>query len=95
MEILYFIVLLALFASMLCSLIRTGLGPTWFDRAISVNAFTTKIILTISVYLFATGHPQYIDIALLYGLINYVGTLALINCLNRRVAAKTPETAND
>ena len=88
-------VLLTLLVSMLCSLIRTGLGPTWFDRAVSVNAFTTKIILTISVYLFAVGHPQYIDIALLYGLINYVGTLALINCLNRRMVTKTPETAND
>ncbi len=95
MDILYFIVLLALFASMLCSLIRAGLGPTWFDRAISVNAFTTKIILTISVYLFAVGHPEYIDIALLYGLINYVGTLALIHCLNRRITSKIPETAND
>ncbi len=88
-------VLLALLASMLCSLARTGLGPTWFDRAISVNAFTTQIILAISVWLFAVGHPQYIDIALLYGLINYVGTLALIHCLNRRMTAKTPDTTND
>ncbi len=90
MEKLYFIVLFVIFVSILCSLIRAALGPTWFDRAISVNAFTTKIILVISVYLFAVGHPQYIDIALLYGVINYVGTLALIHCLNRRMMANDP-----
>ncbi len=88
MEKLYFLVLLILFVSMLCSLIRSGLGPTWFDRALSINTFTTKIILTISVYLFAVGQPQYIDIALLYGLISYVGTLALISYLNREVILK-------
>lgn len=95
MDGLYFFVLLILFVSMLLALIRAGLGPTWFDRALSVNAFTTKIILTISVYLFAVGHPEYIDIALLYGLINYVGTLALIDYLNRQVIGGNQETADD
>ncbi len=95
MEKLYFIVLFVLLVSMLCALVRTALGPTWFDRAVSVNAFTTKIILAISVYLFAVGQPQYIDIALLYGLINYVGTLALIHCLDRRAETLPRGTTND
>ena len=90
MEKLYLMVLLALFVSMLCSLARVGLGPTWFDRAVALHAFTSQIILTICVYLFAVGQPQYIDIALLYGLIGYVGTLALIHCLDHRASAQPP-----
>ena len=89
LDMIYLLVLVILFVAMLCSLIRVGLGPTWLDRALSVNTFTTKIILVISVYLFAIGHPEYIDIALLYALINYVATLALVNYLNRHLSHHT------
>lgn len=70
----------------LCSLFRASFGPTWFDRILATNTFTTKTILLISVYLFSTEHSEYIDIALLYALINYVGTIALVNYLNPKDA---------
>lgn len=90
MEVLYLIVLVLLLIAGLLSLWRAGIGPTWFDRMLAANTFTSKSILFISVYLFATGHPEYIDIALLYALVNYVTSLALVNYLNRN-----PVSAND
>ena len=79
----YLFVTVLLLAAALCSVVRAGLGPTLFDRVMATNTFSTKVILIIAVYLFATGRPEYIDIALLYALINYVGTLALVNYFNR------------
>jgi multicomponent Na+:H+ antiporter subunit F len=83
MDIVYLISLLILLFALACSLVRAGLGPTWFDRILAVNSFTTKSILAISVYFFATGHPEYIDIALLYALISYVGSLAFVSYFNQ------------
>ena len=71
-----------LLSALVCSLVRAGLGPTWFDRVLAANSFGTKTVLLIAVYLFGTGHPEYIDLALLYALINYVATIALIRYLN-------------
>ena len=83
LDAVYLITLLALLASLLCSLVRAGLGPTWFDRILAANTFGTKTVLLVSVYFFATGHPEYLDITLLYALINYVATIALVNYFNR------------
>ena len=68
-----------LLAAMALTLHRAIKGEGWYDRILAGNSFATQIILLISVYFFATGYPEYIDIALLYALINYVGTLALMN----------------
>ena len=86
LDIVYLISLILLLCALVCSLVRAGLGPTWFDRILAVNAFTTKSILAISVYFFATGHPEYIDIALLYALISYVGSLAFVSYFNQNRA---------
>ncbi len=84
MQTIYLLTLILLLAANLCSLIRAGLGPTLFDRILATNTFATKTALLIAVYFFATGHPEYIDIALLYALISYVGTLAWVNYFNRQ-----------
>ncbi len=83
MQTIYLLALVILLVANLCSLIRAGLGPTWFDRILATNTFATKTVLLIAVYFFASGQQQYIDIALLYALISYVSTLALVHCFNR------------
>ena len=68
-----------LLAAMALTLYRAIKGEGWYDRILAGNSFSTQIILLISVYFYSSGYPEYIDIALLYALINYVGTLALMN----------------
>ncbi len=83
-EWLYLPVFVLLLCAMACSLVRSGLGPTVFDRIVAINAFGTKTVLLIAVYVQASGHPEYVDIALLYALINYVGSLALVRYFGAR-----------
>ena len=69
---------IALLATMALVLVRAMLGPTVYDRVLAVNSFGTKTVLIISVYGFLTGRPEFLDIALVYALINFIGTVAVL-----------------
>ena len=69
---------LALLVTMALTLWRTLLGPSLFDRLLAVNSFGTKTVLLISVYGFMTGRPDFLDIGLVYALINFLGTIAVL-----------------
>jgi multicomponent Na+:H+ antiporter subunit F len=67
----------AILVSMLLVLIRALKGPTVFDRILAVNSFGTLTVLLISVYGFLTNRPEFLDIALVYALINFIGVIAV------------------
>jgi multicomponent Na+:H+ antiporter subunit F len=69
---------LALLATMVLTIVRALLGPTLYDRLLAVNSFGTKIMLFIAVFGFLTGRPEFLDIALVYSLINFVATVAVL-----------------
>jgi len=69
---------LALLATMILTIARALLGPTLYDRLLAVNSFGTKIVLFIAVFGFLTGRPDFLDIALVYSLINFLGTVAVL-----------------
>lgn len=69
---------LALLATMILTIARALLGPTLYDRLLAVNSFGTKIVLFIAVFGFMTGRPEFLDIALVYSLINFIGTIAVL-----------------
>ncbi|MFK7996657.1 MAG: monovalent cation/H+ antiporter complex subunit F [Granulosicoccus sp.] len=75
---------LALLVTMALTLWRTLLGPTLFDRLLAVNSFGTKTVLLMAVYGFLTGRPDFLDIALVYTLINFVGTIAVLKFFEYR-----------
>ena len=68
----------AIIATMGLALARALLGPTTFDRILAVNMFATKTTLLIAVVGFLTERPDFLDIALAYALINFIGTIALL-----------------
>ncbi len=68
----------ALVVAMLMALLRALLGPTVYDRVLAVNAFGTKTMLMIAVLGFLAGRPDFMDIALLYALIKFIGTIAVL-----------------
>lgn len=67
---------LALLVVMALVLVRAIAGPTVYDRILAVNSFGTLTVLLIAVHGFLTGRPDFLDIALLYALINFIGTIA-------------------
>lgn len=70
--------LLAILLTMLLALARALLGPTVFDRMLAANMFSTKTILFIAVIGFLKGRPHFLDLALLYALLNFVGIVAIL-----------------
>ena len=67
----------AVLIAMALALVRALRGPTVFDRIVSVNAFGTLTVVLISVYGFLSGRPEFLDLALVYALINFIGTIAV------------------
>ncbi|MDH5410036.1 MAG: monovalent cation/H+ antiporter complex subunit F [Alphaproteobacteria bacterium] len=67
-----------LIVAMAMALIRAYAGPTLYDRILAVNAFGTKTVLMIAVLGFLMGRPEFLDIALVYALINFIGTIAVL-----------------
>jgi multicomponent Na+:H+ antiporter subunit F len=68
----------ALLVTMLLALFRAFSGPTLYDRILAVNAFGTKTVLMIAVLGFLMGRPEFLDIALVYALINFISTIAVL-----------------
>jgi multicomponent Na+:H+ antiporter subunit F len=60
------------------ALARAVIGPTVYDRILAVNAVGTKTVLMIAVLGFLGGRPEFLDIALVYALINFIGTIAVL-----------------
>lgn len=73
---------LALLIVIALLLARAFLGPTFTDRILAVNSVGTAVVLLIALFGFLTSRPEFLDIALLYALINFVGTLAVLKFFN-------------
>ena len=56
--------------SMLLVLVRAFRGPTVFDRILAINSFGTLTVLLIAVHGYLDGRPEFLDLALVYALIN-------------------------
>lgn len=67
-----------LVVAMALALARALMGPTLYDRILSVNTFGTKTVLILAVVGFLFGRPEFLDIALAYALINFIGTIAVL-----------------
>lgn len=63
--------------TMLIALIAAVRGPTVFDRILAVNMFGTKTVLLIAVSGFLSGRPEWLDLALVYALVNFTGVIAV------------------
>ena len=74
-------------AVLLC-LWRVVLGPTAFDRVLAVNAVGSLVIVSIALHGFLSERPEFIDIAILYALINFIGTIAILRLFGRKLNSK-------
>lgn len=68
----------AILITMALALIRAIIGPSIYDRILAANVFGTKTVLILAVLGFLMGRPEFMDIALVYALINFVGTIAVL-----------------
>jgi multicomponent Na+:H+ antiporter subunit F len=74
----FVVVALAILVTMGMAVARAVAGPTTFDRILAANAFGTKTVLLIAVIGYMTGRPDFLDLSLVYALINFIGVIAML-----------------
>lgn len=80
----FYVSAVAILLTMAMAIIRGLRGPTVYDRALAVNMFGTATVLLISVLGFLTGRPDFLDLALLYALLSFIGTIAVLKYVSAR-----------
>ena len=68
----------AVLAAMCLTMFRALKGPTVYDRILAVNHFGTLTVLLIAAAGFLAGRPEFLDVALVYCLISFIGTVAVL-----------------
>jgi multicomponent Na+:H+ antiporter subunit F len=58
-------------------LYRAVRGPTMQDRVIAVNAIGTNTVVVLALLAAAFDQPGYLDIALVYALLNFLMSIAI------------------
>ncbi|MEM7396895.1 MAG: monovalent cation/H+ antiporter complex subunit F, partial [Verrucomicrobiota bacterium] len=64
---------IAILVVMALTLLRAIVGPSLYDRVLAVNTFGTATVLLIAVMGFIDERPEFMDVAMVYALINFVG----------------------
>ena len=85
----YSILIIVILIAIAVGLVRAFLGPTLYDRVLAVNMVGTLTMLTVSVLGFMTDRPEFLDIALLYALISFVSTIAVLRVYAHHSGAPT------
>lgn len=60
------------------ALLRAIRGPSVFDRVLAGNSVGVLSIMLLAIAGFLSARPAFLDIALTYGLLNLIGTLAML-----------------
>ncbi|MFT5705775.1 MAG: multicomponent Na+:H+ antiporter subunit F [Oceanospirillaceae bacterium] len=69
---------LAIFCAMILAIARAFMGPTLYDRILAVNMLGTKTVLLIALLGFVMGRPDFLDIAIVYALINFISVIGVL-----------------
>ena len=59
-------------------LFRAIKGPRLYDRALAVNVIGAKTVVVLALIGFIYDRPYFLDIALVYALINFIATIAIL-----------------
>lgn len=63
---------------------RAIAGPSFYDRALAVNSFGTKAVLFLCLFSLIIGRSDGVDIAILYALMNFIATIAILKFFRYR-----------
>lgn len=85
----------ALLVALALALARAVLGPTVFDRVQAANTIGTLAVLLLAVYGFLAGRPDFLDLAITYGILNVVGTIAVLKFFSYGDLGEPGEDAED
>jgi multicomponent Na+:H+ antiporter subunit F len=65
----------------LLAIARAYSGPTVLDRVVAMNMITTNVVLTILIFAYIDKSYYYIDVAFVFVLGAFIGTLCILKLL--------------
>jgi multicomponent Na+:H+ antiporter subunit F len=88
-----FAAMAALLVTMVLALARAFVGPGRYNRILAVNMFGTKTVLFVAVAGFLSGRPEFLDIGILYALVNFTAIVAVLRLTHyRELISDRPKT---
>ena len=89
-------VTLVLLVTVALALARAALGPTVFDRLQAASTIGTCAMLLLALLGFLDERPEFLDLALTYGLLNVMGVIAVLKFFYlNRMANRSGGNAED
>lgn len=85
----FLVAIIAILVTMALALARALLGPSVYDRVLAVNMFGTKTVLLLALVALLNGRPDFLDLALIYALINFIGVLAVLQFVQNLALRRT------
>jgi len=67
--------------SMIGELFRLLRGPTSWDRLMAANLIAIKALMILALFAYANQLDYLLDVALVYGIIGYIGIILIANYL--------------
>ncbi len=68
----------AVILAIIITLYRAIKGPTVYDRILAGNAAGTMTVVVLALMGFVYGRPHFLDLALVYTLMNFIATIAFL-----------------
>ncbi len=87
----FYAVTIATLITMAMALGRALIGPSIYDRLLAANMFGTKTVLLLAVVAFLYGRPDFLDLALAYALINFIGVIAVLEFIRGKTSSDSAE----
>ena len=84
-DLIYNIAAIMALAGIVLSFVRLILGPTIADRAVALDGMTIIAISLIVFIAYYSNRVIYLDVAIVYGLISFVGIVAIARYLERGI----------
>ena len=83
--------LFTLAAGMLLALYRVVRGPRHADRIIALDLLSMLIVALAALYAVYSGNEAFLDVAIAYALVAFLGTVAFARFLERQAAVHREE----
>lgn len=80
----YVVAITAVLLTLALALVRALKGPTTYDRILAANMAGTKTVLLIAVVGFLMDRPDFLDLALVYVLMNFIGIFAILKFVHHQ-----------
>ena len=89
-------VTLVILVTVALALARAALGPTVFDRLQAASTIGSCAMLLLALLGFLDERPEFLDLALTYGLLNVIGVIAVLKFFHlNRMANRSGGSAED